>query len=160
MINSTDAGIKNINKLTELLNIHYSIFSSDTSQHNSWQSLNGCHKVKWIKMYNQNGNDIISDLRNFPNLLYFEAQTYKPNINLAFGSGGFPNMYVFVVGYSSNNVISSSEINLILNTQAAAGTVTNGYMGFTPPGPVITSGGATAYSTLISRGWTLELMSP
>ncbi len=157
--NSSDTAVKNFNKLTELVNAHYQFYNSTTTKHNNWQKVNNSHKMQWLKIAYKNGLEIADSLRaNFPLMVFFEAQDYKPNISTAWGQGGFPNMYVIIIGLTSGS-LTASEADTMLNNQVTANTIINGVFAFGPWAPRTTASNA-AYNTFVSRGWTLSFNSP
>lgn len=152
--NSSDIGVSNFSSLADVVHLHYQFYTSATTRHNNWQSINNFHKLKWLKLAFQNGAEVGSNFRvNFPALRYFETQSFKPDITQIFSGNGFPDAWAIVMGVQPNT-ISSTEIDAIIMKQAADGTATNGFMGFLPT-PQRSAASNTAYNTLISRGWNL-----
>lgn len=155
--NSSDLGVINFASLKEVVNSHYFFTTAEPISHNKWQSINNFHKMKWLKIDYKYGGEIASNFRtNFPDLVYFDIKKFKPDINQIWGSnnGGFPNLYVYV-HYLLNETFSTTETDLILNSLAAANTISSGKL-ILYPNPVRTAASTTAYNILISRGWNLS----
>ncbi len=159
MSNASDLGIANFSHLTDVLEMHYQFSNSGTLRDHQWQSINNFHNLKWLKIDFKNGLEIAGNIGvNFPLLKYLETQGYKPDIKETWSGAGFSNLYILAMGMPSPG-LTTTEADLILNKQAAANTISHGFMG-SGPTPVRTHSSDTAYNALIGRNWTILFTNP